>query len=131
MTPESILHSIPGGTALIDWFGRVPHFHDAKLLDLALSNKEISTLRVHTWQMTDQTDAQGYYILDKHVVVTITLQAVTHVALDDFDMMPGIIYSFEITKTDNGYQLTWDASYGVSGLLRAKQVSLNLMPGKP
>ncbi len=131
MMPEDILHSIPGGAALFDWFGHVPRFHDAELLDLVLSSKGASTLRVHTWQMTNQTDAQGYYVLDKHVVVTITLQRMTHVALDDFDLLPGIIYGFEITMAEGGYQLTWDASYGVSGLLRAKQVRLDLAPGKP
>ena len=30
----SALHDIPGGEALFDWFGRVPRFHDAKLLEI-------------------------------------------------------------------------------------------------
>ena len=35
----SILHDIPGGKALVDWFGRVPSFHDAELLEITFPGK--------------------------------------------------------------------------------------------
>jgi hypothetical protein len=130
MTSESTLRDISGGKALFDWFGRVPHFHDAEVLEITLSNKGPSTLRVHTWEITDKVNAQGYFFLDKHVVVTITLEEVTQVALDDFNL-PGIIGFLEIMKIEGGYRFTWDASYGVTGSLQAKQARFDLAPGKP
>ena len=35
MAANSVLQDIPGGKALFDWFGRVPRFHDAELLEIA------------------------------------------------------------------------------------------------
>ncbi len=37
MTATSILHDIPGGTQLIEWFGRVRRFHDGYLLEISFS----------------------------------------------------------------------------------------------
>ncbi|HZO45703.1 MAG TPA: Imm50 family immunity protein [Xanthobacteraceae bacterium] len=130
MTSEAILHELPGGEALSKWFGHVPHFHDANLLEVKLSSQEQSVLRVHTWEITDKTDARGYFVLDRHVVVTITLNDVTNVALDDFNL-PGIIHFMKITKVDDTYQFAWGASYGVRGAIRAKHASFALAPGKP
>ena len=130
MPDEAILRDIPGGAALIDWFGCVPHFHDAVLLEIVLNSKGRSTLRIHAWQMTDKLDARGYFVLDKHIVVTILLEEVTYIALSDYDL-PGIIFDFEVTRTDEGVQLAWDGSYGVEGTLRAKKAQFDLRPGKP
>jgi len=115
---------------LLAWFGRVPRFHDAELLEITLASKGESVLRIHTWEMTNQVDDRGYFVLDKHVVVTITLHSVTEISLSDFDL-PGIIGSLEVTSQDGVYQLEWDGSYGVSGTLSAKQMQMELKPGKP
>ena len=130
MTSESILHDIPGGKALLEWFGRVPHFHDAEVLDIVLASQRPSILRIHTWNMTNEVDAQGYFILEKHAVVVITLEEATQVTLYNFDL-PGIIGFLEITKNEAGYLFDWDASYGVAGTLQARRASFDLVPGKP
>ena len=130
MTPETILREIPGGEDLLDWFGRVPGFHDANMLELNLASNGGSSIRIHTWNTTDKTDAQNYFVLDKHVVVTISLDEVSHVALTDFHR-PAIIFSLEITKAGEEYQFAWNASYGVEGSLRAKHAHFYLTPGKP
>jgi hypothetical protein len=121
MTDEAILHEIPGGKALLDWFGRVPRFHDANLLEITLNSKGLSILRVHTWQMTNKVDARGYIELDKHVVVTVTLEEVSDIALTEFNL-PGIIFDLDVTKADESMQLAWSGSYGVAGTLRAKKI---------
>jgi hypothetical protein len=131
MHAHTALQIIPGGKALIDWFGHVPRFHDAELLEIGLSSQGESHLRIHTWQMTDKVDINGHLILDKHVVVRISLIGVTHVDLSDFNMMPGIIFGLEITEAEGEYALTWDASYGVIGTIRARQVLISIQPGKP
>jgi hypothetical protein len=130
MTSEAVLREIPGGEALVDWFGRAPDFHDANLLEINLSNQGTGALRIHTWNMTKQTDEKGYFILDKHVVVTITLEEVTEVAINDFNL-PGIIGSLEIMKSADGYRFEWDASYGAAGSICCRGASFDLQPGKP
>ena len=125
---ESVLNDIPGGQALIEWFGRVPRFHDAELQEIRLASNGPSTLRIRTWRMTDQVDDRGYFVLDKHAMVTITLERVCSVALDHFDL-PGIIGALEITGVGNSFQLSWDGAYGVEGRLRAGQVRIEFTPG--
>ncbi|HWE75563.1 MAG TPA: hypothetical protein VG328_20560 [Stellaceae bacterium] len=44
----SILDNIPGGEALFGWFGRVPRFHDANLLEISFSDGA-GLLRIHAW----------------------------------------------------------------------------------
>jgi hypothetical protein len=129
-TSPSVLLEIPGGKALFDWFARVPRFHDAELLEIDLSSNGPSMLRLHAWQITDEVDAEGYFVLDKNVVVTITLREVTQVALNDFNL-PAIIFVLEIERTAEGYRISWDASYGAEGSLQANEVRFDLMPGKP
>jgi hypothetical protein len=127
---DTIFREIPGGQTLVDWFGRVPRFHDANLLDIILASKGTSTLQISTWRMTDKLDDRGYYVLDKHAVVTIDLWEVTYVALTEFNL-PGIIFDLQITKADAGFEIAWSGSYGVSGILRAQRISIAFRPGGP
>jgi hypothetical protein len=83
--------AIPGWQALVEWFGGVPRFHDANLLDVRLASGGPSVLTIHAWRMTEEVDDQGYFVLDKHVTVTITLDDVTEVTLTHFNL-PGIIF---------------------------------------
>lgn len=127
----STLHGIPGVEALVEWFGRMPRFHDAELLEISFSSKGAGVLRVHAWNMTDEVDAQGYFVLDRHVVVTLALDGVSTIDCADFHMVPGIIFDLEITKVDEHFRIEWSASYGVTGSVTAKQVQITLEPGKP
>lgn len=129
-TPTSILHDIPGGEALVEWFGRVPRFHDAELLEIIFSGKGAGVLRIHAWNMTDEVDAQGYFVLDKHAVVTLALEGVSEINCADFDMVPGIILDLEITTAGEHFRVEWNASYGVTGSVTAKHVRAILKPGK-
>ncbi len=130
MTDEAILHDIPGGKALLDWFGRVPRFHDANLLEITLNSKGLSVLRIHTWQMTNKVDARGYIELDKHVVVTITLEEVMDITLAEFNL-PGIIFELDVTQADEGMQLAWSGSYGVAGTFARRKYGSTCNPESP
>jgi len=131
MTAESTLRDIPGGDALVEWFGRVPSFHDAELLEIVLSNEGVGRLRIYAWNMTSDVDAEGYFILDKHAIVILDLDGVGTVNCTDFDMMPGIIGNLEISKADERYRIEWDASYGVAGFITAKGVRISFVPEGP
>jgi len=130
MTTEIALSDIPGGRELIDWFGYVPRFHDANLLGINLVSDGPSSLRIHAFRMTKEVDDRGYYVLDKHVVVTVTLEAVIQVGLSDFNL-PGIIFELSFSTVEDDIQLAWTGSYGVEGTIRAKQARIDLIPGKP
>jgi len=56
------------------------------------------------------------------------MREVTYVSLNEFQL-PGIVFQLEITKSGDEFDVSWDGSYGVSGALRAKQVSIASRPG--
>jgi hypothetical protein len=64
---------VSGGARLVQWFGQVPSFHDAEILTLHLRRKGQSVLRLHWWNNTGAIGQDGYYVLDRHAVVTFTL----------------------------------------------------------
>lgn len=126
----SVWDIVPGGRALVDWFGRVPHFHDAYLFELQLNSSGQSLLRTHTWEMTDKVDERGFFILEKHVVVTFALEGIRDISLSDFNLV-GIIYHLEMTPAEAGFRLAWDSSYGVAGTIEATQIHISFEPGAP
>lgn len=130
---ESALPDIPGGKALIDWFGRVPRFHDGELLEVVLSGtgKGTGLLRIHAWNMTDEVDAQGYVVLDKHAVVTLALEGVSRVDCTDFDMVPAIILDMQVTRSGEHVRVEWDASYGLYGSVTASHMQISFEPETP
>lgn len=79
-TDPDLFASLPGGAALIEWFGFVPSFHDATVEGLKIS-EGASTLRLKAFRMTNQVDAAGYHVLDKHALVTIGLSRVSGISL--------------------------------------------------
>ena len=127
---ESILTTVTGGQTLIDWFGFAPSFHDSTIQDIQLSLPGQGVLRIAAFRMTNVVDENGYYVLDKHALVTITLDNVTLVDLKDFDIC-AIIDDLEITKVGEELQFSWDCSYGVYGTIRAKDARIEISPGKP
>jgi len=42
--------------------------------------------------MTDEVDAGGYFVLERHAVVTLAREGVSAINCADFDMVPGIIF---------------------------------------
>ena len=126
----STLADIPGGQALMDWFGRVPSFHDGYVLGIALDMRGTSIVRVHSWNLTNELDTKGYFTLEKHAVITFSLEGVTRVNLVDFDQV-GIIGCLSLTEMDGGFRLLWDVACGVVGEIRAKKLAIAFQPGKP
>ena len=130
MSAGTALEDLPGGRQLVDWFGHVPRFHDANLLEVSLASVGPSCLRIHAFRTTNEVDDSGHYVLDRHAVVTITLETVTDVNLSDFNIR-GIIFELVVSTGEGDIQLAWTGSYGVAGTIRAKQVRFDLQPGKP
>jgi hypothetical protein len=107
----------------------MPRFRDAQLREILLSSKGPSLLRIEAWNTTDRADEKGYFILEKHAVVTITLDAVTSLKLSDFNL-PGIIFDLAISRVRDEFELVWTGSYGVEGTMTAKNMSFAVEPRK-
>ena len=146
MTSEKdtpIYDAVPGGSELVRWFGREPSFHDAEILSLYLRRKGRSILRLHGWINTGAVGPDGYYVLDRHAIVTFTLDGVMDLQLDGFsvqNVIGGLILRRAPDRPERrGYfeplpqdiEIELEPCYGLDGLIRARSVSITFEPGKP
>ena len=125
--PEG-LKGVPGAQDLLDWFGDWPGFHDAEVISLHLNRRAASTLVVHTWRMTNEVDAKGYYVQDKHVVVEFSVSDVTDAELSGFSHQ-NVVFGLTISKGESGFTIDLDPSYGIGGTIVARHISIKLHPG--
>jgi hypothetical protein len=137
--------SIPGGPDLLDWFGGVPSFHDAEVLGLTLDRAGPSRLTIHGWVMTERVDEKGYFILDRHAVVTYVLNDISDLRLDGFtrqnvidglrlrrtQLPSGTTDLGAIHRSEEVFELTLADCYGLSGTIWAQDVRVEIRPGKP
>lgn len=121
---------IEGFRALADWFGGVPSFHDGYVLGLKLEFPGVAELSLHGWAMTDRVDDRGYFELEKHFVATFRLTGVSALQLEDFDE-GAILMGLGVREEAGLIQLDLDPVIGVGGFLRAKDISVTFVPGKP
>jgi Immunity protein 50 len=128
--PELIAPSVPGAEEVVRWFGEWPSFHDAEVLEVSLRRKGRSSIRVHAWRMTNEVNADGYFVLDRHAVVTIWLEGITDLELGDFSVQ-NVIANLEVRPHEAGFRVTLWPIYGVGGHIDAARVTLSLEPGKP
>ena len=141
----SIYSSIQGGPELMAWFSGAPSFHDAEIVELSLRRREPSILRVHTWIMRREVDAQGRFVQDKHVVVTFAMEGMMDIQLQGFNDQNVIAelivraapdrpdrqpyYAFDRSPGD--LEIEIEPCFGLSGLMRCQSVSINIAPGRP
>lgn len=130
----SVYKSVAGGAELLDWFGRVPSFHDAEIIDLHLKRGDISKLRIDAWNMTEKVK-KGYLIAEKHAVVEFSLDRITYLDLDEFNhqnVIAGLILSREDRHEGaTVYQISLEPCYGLAGIIRAEGVSVSYSPRNP
>ncbi len=124
------LEGVEGAKSLRDWFAYWPSFHDAEVVELCLNRNSSSHLRIHTWEMTKEVDARGFYILTKHIVVEFLLKAISKLSLNDFNNQ-NVLSGLVLEKSAGGFRLVLDACYGLDGVIEAEEISIRLTPGKP
>lgn len=127
------LRDIAGAQSIIEWFGRIPHFHDAHLNEIVLSTDGSSQLKVAAFNMTDKVDDKGYYVLEKYAVVVIELCGITTVNLRAF-RSPTILRYMEISRTEGELELEflleWVGVFGEEGTITARNLRLILEPSE-
>jgi hypothetical protein len=125
---KATIGDLEGGAALCAWFEGNPSFHDAKLRELELRQGAPGRLVARTFWMESEVDAQGYFLLTKHVDVTLTIFELIEVELFEF-MEAGIMFGLDIEN--DGITLSFDSSYGVHGRIKAKRIVVSFEPKKP
>ena len=130
MTEDELRSAVPGAASFIDWFGYWPKFHDAEVVSCELQRAVESRVVVHTFEMTKEVDEKGFFVLDKHSLVTFVLSDLQAVEIAHFNDQ-NALWELALTHSEGNFVLTFDPSHGMSGKLAAKQVRLEWVRGKP
>ena len=124
------LEAVEGAKNLRDWFGFWPSFHDAEVIELYLRRSSHSSMRIHTWETTNEVDPQGHYLMAKHVVVEFLLKDISRLRLNDFNNQ-NVLNGLVLEKVEEGFRLILHDCYGFGGEVEAKEISIRICPGKP
>ncbi|HEY9715969.1 MAG TPA: Imm50 family immunity protein [Trichormus sp.] len=124
------LENLPGAIEVINWFGYMPSFHDAEVIEICLRRDADSSIAVHCWHTSNELDEHGNFVQIKDAVVTFILTEVSDLALNEFNQQ-NVIFSLDVTSVDDGFVLEMQGSYGVAGTISAKSISVRLLAGKP
>jgi hypothetical protein len=87
---------IEGRQKLTSIFGRWPSFHDAEILELhflrghvqtekGIYNFPFLTLKVHSWELTAEVDANGFLVLRNHTITTLKFTDVAEFQMEGFN----------------------------------------------
>ena len=131
-----IYESIPGGPALLAWFGQEPSFHDAEILSINLVDQPEHAPGPRL-DHPNQVDDHGYLVLDRHTVVTFTLEDIMDVQLDGFspqNVISGLRLQWRLIVAEASLwrglsrrttlQIELEPCYGLDSVIRAKRVSI-------
>jgi hypothetical protein len=117
---------ITGGKELRAWFGQIPSFHDAEVIDLVLGPRGQSIIRVRVWLV--KTNAEGFPFKEKEAVVRFILEDVTDLELLDFKSQ-NVIDGLVLSRAPAGFELLLQPCYGLYGRLRARKLSVDFKTG--
>ena len=108
--------------AVVGFFGRWPSFHDANVLAYEPgAGTESISLTLHTWIMTDQVDAKGYFVLRNHALVSFCFGSIHDVQMDTF-RSGNILFGLEISPCADpaSFHVELDSVMDMSGLFSAR-----------
>jgi hypothetical protein len=103
-------------------FGRWPSFHDAEVVDLHLWRGDsmtershprfpVLTAKIHLWEMTNEIDARGYYILRNHTLATLRFHDVLKLEIKEFSHQ-NVIFGLSIESKELS-EGPWKRSFAV------------------
>ena len=115
---------IRNNKAVVDLYGTWPLFHDANVLTYANPSPEGQslTLTLHTWQMTNEVDSKGYFVLQNHALVSFRFDGLFEVDMKAF-YAGNILYGMEIFPIGDGssFRVVLDSVMDKSGSFSARR----------
>lgn len=138
-TDPALFAALPGGRDVIDWFGRVPFFHDATLDRLDISVDAI-LIALKGFRMTDRVAPDGRFVLDRQARVSFRMTGVTGLRLGG--CAAAIVAELSIRRLAadlpdwetcagpraGDYEIAFAASYGLEGSIWCRELRLDLKP---
>jgi hypothetical protein len=113
---------------VVEWFGYKPKFHDAEVVSIELYRSPApSIIRIHTFTMTSEVDEKGYFVLDKHAIVTFKLTNIEAQNISAWNHQNALM-GLDISVVPAGHRLEMEAAYGVDGYVVARHIDVEVQP---
>jgi hypothetical protein len=122
-----------GADAVTAWFGRWPSFHDAEILTVHIERGGTSYLRIRTWNVGHETDADGFYVRSRETVVVFEFTDIADIRLEGEDAdRQNVIAGLALQQENSGLRLILSPCYGIAGYIVAREISVRLeTPERP
>jgi hypothetical protein len=138
-TDETLFRTLPGSDEVTGWFGFIPSFHDWEIerLDVAAGK---ATIVFKAFRMTNEIDARGFFVSDRHAHVSIHLDGITGISLvGDAGAIVQDLGVRRVAAEQAGWttaagpqigdlELTWESSVGLEGSFYARDIRFSVQP---
>ena len=102
------MECIRGHDLVTEALGRWPTFHDAKVLSASCA-QGLCHASVHVFNMTDDVDAHGYYVLEDHHVVDFEFSGVSSCTLPD-GYVDDILFELLVESDEHRVRVAFDSA---------------------
>ena len=122
--------------SLTSVFGRWPSFHDAEVIWLRFDRRATSLgdaptveALIHTFEMTSEVNAAGFYVLRNHVLVHLRFSRVMQPILENFNYQNALL-GLRITDIMNrqmediNFEVNLDAAFGVDAYFQCQRIEV-------
>jgi len=120
---------IINGDLITARFGQWPSFHDAEVISVLLGghrpDKPFCEMLIHTWMMTDQVDDRGYYVQERHTLVTFRFEELIESEFLNFNGQNCLLeLSIEEQNVENEtvIRAEFPTSFGLEGTVICRRV---------
>ena len=113
---------VTNGEQLVAAMGYWPSFHDANVVEVFRANNSFSA-KIHVFEMTDKVDPKGYFVLQKHHLVTFSFNGVQSNSLPGgytTDCLDELVFA----KVGDNVQVSFESVMGQSGEVVCTEVAI-------
>ena len=117
------------GNRIVERFGTWPSFHDAEVISVFLSGhrpeQSCCEMVIHAWLMTNRVDARGYYVLEKHSLVTFRFEELIASEFSNFNFqncLSSLWIEEELFENEPVLRVQFPTNYGLEGSALCKCV---------
>jgi hypothetical protein len=110
-------------------FGGWPSFHDAEIHHLSITRDcdagPQMDVSIHHWEMTNEVDSKGYYVLRNHTLTTLRFSGVGDLQLAGFNHQ-NVLWDLQISELEPGsefrFSVSMPTSYGCEASFRCREI---------
>ena len=128
---------IENAEAITSIFGYWPSFHDAEVLELTLRREPAGRVSlvacIHVFEMTNQVKTDGYFLCQKHSIVTIAFEDADEVVAEGFNHQNALSQlRIEANDPDGPLSVAFEGAYGLEASLTCRAIRVaSITPGIP